>query len=389
VANMVGAALHFPSPTDDEWPMREISWAEGDSFSAWDDGRCVGHAAGFAVDTKVPGGARLATSAVTRVGVLPTHTRRGLLTEMMRQLLDQARSNGQVLASLRASEAVIYERFGFGVAGEGVSAIVRRRAMGPVRAPAEGTMRILPRDQILDVVPDVYERSRWRTGTISRTPFMWTRYLADATSGTKPSMVAVHIDPQGTVDGFVHYEASWREGAFGEESAVTGEVHDLFGVDAATERAMWAYLLDIDLVTEWRAEERPVDDFIRFAVSNTRGYDVRSRWDEQWLRLIDVEGALGGRTYRQCDDSVVVAVTDPLFEFNTGSWRIDSKGAQPTDDQPDIAVGITELGAAYLGGTSWRELADAGRVDVRRPAAIDDADTLFAERPAPFCGSFF
>ena len=31
---------------------------------------------------------------------------------------EAARGRGQVLASLRASEGVIYERFGFGVAGE-------------------------------------------------------------------------------------------------------------------------------------------------------------------------------------------------------------------------------------------------------------------------------
>ena len=49
----------------------------------------------------------------------------------------------------------------------------------------------------------------------------------------------------------------------------------------------------------------------------------------------------------------------------------------------------TRCRPAYLGGTTWRELADAGQVDVHRAAAVEDADTFFAEYPAPFCGSFY
>ena len=47
------------------------------------------------------------------------------------------------------------------------------------------------------------------------------------------------------------------------------------------------------------------------------------------------------------------------------------------------------LGAAALGGTSWSELAAGGRVEVRRPSAIPDADRLFATTPTPWCGTYF
>jgi hypothetical protein len=98
---------------------------------------------------------------------------------------------------------------------------------------------------------------------------------------------------------------------------------------------------------------------------------------------------LSARSYRACDLSVAIQVTDPLFAANAGTWRIDAHGGARTHDDPDLAVEIGTLSAAYLGGTSWRELADAGHVEVRRDAAVDDADTLFAQRPAPFCGTFF
>ncbi len=76
----------------------------------------------FRFETTVPGGARVPTAGYSRVGVLPTHTRQGLLTQLMQRSLREAHERGHVLASLRASEAPIYGRFGYGLAGDFVAA---------------------------------------------------------------------------------------------------------------------------------------------------------------------------------------------------------------------------------------------------------------------------
>ena len=49
-------------------------------------------------------------------------------------------------------------------------------------------------------------------------------------------------------------------------------------------------------------------------------------------------------------------------------------------------VDITTLSAAYLGGVSWHDLAVAGALTAT-DNALDHLDTLFAVRPAPFCGT--
>nr|MCU0261003.1 sterol carrier protein domain-containing protein [Ilumatobacteraceae bacterium] len=168
-----------------------------------------------------------------------------------------------------------------------------------------------------------------------------------------------------------------------------GELHDLRGATPAVERALWAYLLDLDLVTEWRAWWRPLDDVLIGAAADPRGYRTDGVVDEQWLRLLDVDVALGSRTYGATDRAVTVQVHDPVFSANCGTWRIDSYGAFRSHADPDLVADVAEVSAAYLGGTSWRSLADAGRVVVRRADAVADADTLFATRPVPFCGTFF
>ena len=117
-SSAVSAALLFPPHDDETWERARPSWDEQSSTSAWDGEHCVGHASQFFVDTTVPGGARLLTGAVTRVGVLPTHRRRGIATALLEALIAEAAQRKAVLMSLRASEAVIYGRYGFGMAGE-------------------------------------------------------------------------------------------------------------------------------------------------------------------------------------------------------------------------------------------------------------------------------
>ena len=119
-------------------------------------------------------------------------------------------------------------------------------------------MRLLQTSEVLDVVPDLYDHCRRRTGSISRPRWYLERELEDVLGGKKSAFVAVHLDASGTPDGFVHYNMAWDESE--NDDTGRGEVHDLFGADAAVERALWAYVLGIDLIDEWRAEQRPVDE---------------------------------------------------------------------------------------------------------------------------------
>src|SRR5262245_21257133 len=84
------------------------------TFAAFDDDRIVGCAGVYTQRMVVPGGARVPTAGITMVGVLPTHRRRGILRELMVMMLDQAAERGEPMASLFASQAAIYGRFGFG-----------------------------------------------------------------------------------------------------------------------------------------------------------------------------------------------------------------------------------------------------------------------------------
>lgn len=392
-ATLSTALLHAPM-SDDDWAKSFVvpSWEGSDSISAWDGERCVGHASGFRFDTLVPGGAWLPTSGVTRVGVLATHRRRGIMRRLVERLLVEAVQRGQVLASLRASEPLIYQRFGFGLAGRGVEAtVVAKQALPLTGVDAGSSMRLLRHDEILATVPSIYAATTPRPGLLDRPMWMWQRYLEKATElGGDAEFVAVHTSADGVDDGYVHYGVKWKEER-GTPPRGTGEVYELWASDATVELALWDYLFHVDLVDEWFAEERPVDDLVQHAVADPRAYRTTMVWDEQWLRLLDVDATLGARRYAEAAGSVSIGVSDTLLAGNRGGWHVSASGAKHLDDdrEVDLTMDVSVLAAAYLGGTSFTALAAAGRIDVHDPGALATADALFVSPVAPFCCSGF
>ena len=373
--------------SDDDWAKSAPSWDEMISFSAWEDGRCLGHAGQFPVETHVPGGALLATGAVSRVGVMPTARRRGIATDLMHILIRDAVERDQILMSLRASEATIYGRFGFGMAGEyGEARLHATRAL-PIRGAATGgTVRLLDPGDILDTITPLYERCvHRRVGALTR-PASWTeRYARGAIERSESSFVVVHKDADGVDDGFARYGLRWND----DDHGGTGVLGDLWAVDDAAELALWTFIVELDLVTTWQLEARPTDDIVQSAIADRRALEWRRIDDEQWVRLIDVEAALGARSYRPVDGSVRIAVADPLIGRNTGTWLVDADGAERVDDEPDIEVDIAGLSAAYLGGVSWDHLVGVGGATARSRDAAETADALMSISRRPFCGSFF
>jgi len=151
-------ALMTAPPNDEQWERSRPSWDEMPSISAWDGDRCVGHAGQFLVDTTVPGGVRLPTGAVSRVGVLSSHRRQGVATRLMEALVADAVQRGLALMSLRASEATIYERYGFGMAGDAAEVELLPGRARPIRGAGTGSFRILDPDDILVTVMPLYDR---------------------------------------------------------------------------------------------------------------------------------------------------------------------------------------------------------------------------------------
>jgi predicted acetyltransferase len=382
-----GTALLFPPPPAARRDAWTDTFARGRTHVAVEGGRIVATAGVFEYSMTVPGGHQVPMAGVTRVGVLPTHTRRGLLSALMRAQLDDAAARGEPVATLRASEAVIYGRFGYGMANEAVDfEIARQRARFP--RPDDDPLRLVSRDEAVATFPALHDRvAQWRPGNVRRPDWQHRRWVSMLTDERADEgwWFAVHDGPGGQPDGYVAYAVAEAD-RWHDDAGHKLRVHDLFGADPQVEAALWHHVLDLDLVGTVVADLRPFDDAVRWRATDHRAVRTTLR-DEIWLRLTRVEQALASRVYGD-GEPVVLAVHDALLPANTGSYEVDGDGARPTEAAASLRLDVAALGATYLGGVPFAALAAAGRVD-GPPSAVRAADRLFHSPVAPWCGTFF
>ncbi len=92
-------------------------------------------------------------------------------------------------------------------------------------------------------------------------------------------------------------------------------------------------------------------------------------------------------------DRLVLEVTDAPRPHGGGRFALaggpDGAECVPTSDEPDIVLGVAELGAAYLGGVRFSVLAGAALVTELSAGAVARADRMFAAERAPFCSRDF
>lgn len=362
---------------------------------AVDGDRIVGTAGALSLHLTVPGPAVVPAAGITFVGVLPTHRRQGILTALMAHHLDDARARGEPVAALMASEATIYGRFGFGVAVS-VCAVEIERAHAAFRRPLDlaGRLRMLEPAGMASTLPLVFDGyRRHQPGEVTRSPAWWAGRLADREEhrgGAGVRMAAVWEGTGGEPEGYLTYRvrSDWDGGLPGHVL----EVEELVALTAEARAGLWQFCLGVDLVRVVRARNVPVDEPLRWMLTDARRLRVTSSSDFLWVRLLDVGAALAGRAYGT-DASVVIDVADGA---GSGAGRFRLRGGPSgeaacdrTDRAADLALDIAHLGAAYLGGVRFGTLARAGLVDELTPGAAARADTLFAGTPAPYCCTQF
>jgi predicted acetyltransferase len=384
--------------TPDERDL-EVKLLEADRMVGAFDGEAhVGCAAALTFRITVPGGREVGAAGVSIVGVLPTHTRRGILRQMMTRLIADARERGEPVAVLGASEAAIYQRFGFGI-----GALQSQFEIEPVRAtfrePVEGlgTVRFVDPDEATRLFPAIYDAVRARTpGCLSRTEDKWRwNMVHDAEwmrggNGAK-SLVILEVDGEPRAYAIYRVKADW-DNRGPKNSLITLEV---LGVDPAAQQAMWQWLFRIDLLASIKTVRGPVPHPLSLQLTEPKRLGLVVK-DELWLRILDVDKALEARTYAGAG-TLTFDLTDDFCPWNAGRWQltVPGGGADATlrpakkGTKADIALDISALNSIYLGTHSFSDLARANRVSELRERGIAAAGALFATEVAPWSSTPF
>lgn len=370
------------------------------AWAVWDRGRAVANCCVFTRDLTVPPARDAACptvpfAAVSGVGVHPTHRRRGLLTRMMAAMLADAGKRGEPFAGLFASEGSIYERFGFGIASFGAGVRVLTGSGAFARRPPEPEMTLLSGDDAAKVLPALHDRvRRRRAGELNRNDAWWRRELVDPHSRRDGGSALFRVVAEG---GFARYRVIERE--VEGIDATRARIVDLHADDPGTEAALWRFVLSLDLVREVEAVSRPLDEPLRWWLADPRQARTAGVADLLWVRPLDVPAMLTARGYRRparlvlevLPAAAAPAEGDPAagrFVLDAGPDGADCRRAR-AGEEPDVTVGVAELGSLYLGGVQASALAGAGRVVAARPETLALVDDVFGTDLAPFTATHF
>jgi len=386
-AMQAGEAAFGEEPREGEFERFSKMLSRDRWFAAYDGDRPVGTTTSFPFRLTVPGG-ELAAGGVTWVGVLPSHRRRGILRELMKRQLEDLRDRGEPLAILYASEPLIYGRFGYGVAApavtmEGETArFSYRDDPGPT-----GAVRIIDAAEAQQLLPPVYDALRREVpGFVARDSDVWelTR-LADPEHwrrGAGPKFFAV-LEFDGEPVGYVIYriKSDWQDGFSQSEARLVEAV----ATSPAATRELYRFIYGIDLVVRVHGRYDPGSPLF-LMVNDPRSLHLKVS-EGLWLRFVDLDAALAGRTYAGSDE-VVVDVTDSFCSWNAGRWRIGPT-VERTDDEAELELDTNDLASAYLGAFTFNELGAAQRVRELKPGALQRATDLFRTSRPPYCPEDF
>lgn len=391
------------SPWDEFFPRRVSArsrrWIPERVWGVQDHGRWVATLATDPLTLTIPGthGSTrdLPADGLTGVGVAATHRRRGLLTAMITQSLQQAVDRGDPVSILIAAEWPIYGRFGYAPAARWANYTFHTRWAGAVIDPdPRGTLRQVTTAELFEHAGAIYERDRRRfAGQIDRPGDWWARRLEqdgyEALGDWKGTWILHETD--GEPDGFLCWKAT-RDFDLDGHLGAAHVLELVTGSDVAY-RNLWGYLAALDVVEEIRLDGRPLDEPVRWLLEDGRCLEQRFLGDGTWLRILDVPAALSARGYATAG-RIVIEVVDPApGGYASGRYLLDTDGKHasctPTTESAQLRLPQYALAAAYLGDHSVRALSVAGGVDELEAGAIGRLDTLLATPLHPWNATGF
>jgi GNAT superfamily N-acetyltransferase len=214
---------------------------------AIENGEPAGSAGTIGLRLSVPGG-EVPCSAVTMVGVLPGHRRKGIFRRLMERVLEDTRARAEPVSVLWSTEGDLYGRFGYGLAAL-AARIDLERAHAEMRRErtASASVRLVDADEASAAFPPVYEAVRAGTaGMASRSHAWWQSWRLAGPPGApaSPAIFRALLEVDGRVEAYALYRVhgSWSLGS----STATLEVLEAMGSTPHGTQEIWRFLLSLE-----------------------------------------------------------------------------------------------------------------------------------------------
>jgi predicted acetyltransferase len=343
-----------------------------DLLVATDGGKPIGHGFLFPLEAWF-GGVAVRMAGIASVGVAPEARGRGVATQLLHRLHEDAQAKGCTVIALYAFRQGFYTRLGYRPATPYVRlrfhpAAISMRPELPLRG-AEGSD--LARMRLCWEV-----EARRHTGPLVRPAAVWDARLTDQ----RLTWIAAE-GPDG-VDGYIAWTLDQAE----THAEVKLTVVDMAARTTRAWSSLWgAVAAQRDQVTAVHVDLASDDPLLHALVDADRarhgGRDVEHVLGElaggPMLRLLDPAMALAARGYT-AEGTLVLAVDDACLEVcvEAGRGRVT-----PTTAEPSVRTTLPALSAIAFGALPAAQAARLGWLMASDERALAFANTLLALPP--------
>lgn len=331
-------------------------------------------------------GTAISFAGITAVGTLPEYRRQGLVRQIMTQALADEKERGQSIAGLWASQAAIYQRYGFAPAGYNRSYSIDSTDIKFADGdPGSCQVTRPPSTQGIEAARAVYrEFIANRFGYLHRSQLLWHNNVFE-TGEDGPVHAAVAYQ-NGEPRGYIAYTLRADKVPHAARPQEI-KIRDFAWLDIDAYRSIWSYLAHHDLVGRVSWRNAPMDDPAPLIMQEPR----LLHWQDEegsWMRLVDVPLALEQRGYTGQGRVVIGVVGDDFGTWNNGAWQLETDTGEAqvtaTANEPDVVVSIGVLSSLYTGMFSARHLRSAGLLRAT-PEVVSTLDGIFASDSKPHC----
>ena len=337
-------------------------------------------------------GTAVPMAGVSTVGTQPEFRRKGLSRRIHTQAFAEMRDRGQSIASLWASQAAIYQRYGYAMVTAqrnyeidtvdinffdgnfGTGEVVRKTVENGYAEAKE---------QYIEFISN-------RMCYLHRAKPLWLQNALEERSQDGPVHLAICYDAKANARGYIAY--TLRDSKVAHSARPQGiEIRDFIWNSLDAYRSLWEWLRRHDLVGRIRYGAAPLDDPAPLLFAEPRLLHTIDR-EGLWMRIVDAPVALSTRGYNYEDEITIGLPEDSLTPWNKGNWQLrtapENAQAKLTTKSPDISLSIKSLALLYTGYVSASRLAALGLLS-GSSRAIETADRVFATHHAPHCPDHF
>lgn len=312
-------------------------------------------------------------AGVSSVASPPESRRRGHVARLLDELHRELREGGVAFAALWPFEYGFYRRFGYATVSEHATVELPPEELSAVAADPAGRFRRVGPDDWADLEA-VYREWADESLAMERTEGFWRHRVL--TGWTEDPYAYVWEGDDGEPGAYLVYSID-EDG--GDRTLSAGEFAH---ADDAGRRQLYRFLRDHDSQVDAVSLRGPAETYLLETLADPRAAEVRYR-PGPMFRLLDLPAAVDALGFPTgVEGSVVLDVTDDALSRNDGRFELAVEAGrgrcEPTDADPDVALGIGALSQLAAGFLSVDRLAAYGDLTVESPAG---AETLAAAFP--------